>query len=82
MARGSVLRVLGAAEDAVTDRQHAPPVRLFRVSIKDKKVARLSENNDRIDALFLSPWPMRTDHAGICQAMHNVMRAGTLGIAA
>jgi dipeptidyl aminopeptidase/acylaminoacyl peptidase len=32
----------------VDDEAHAPPVRLFKFSVKDKKVTRLTENNDRI----------------------------------
>ncbi|MGH9760510.1 MAG: prolyl oligopeptidase family serine peptidase [Blastocatellia bacterium] len=39
----------------VEDEQHAPPVRLFMVSTKDKKVTRLTDNTDRIAGFDLSP---------------------------
>ena len=34
--------------DVVDDAVHKPPVRLFKLSVKDKKVTRLTENNDWI----------------------------------
>lgn len=44
-------------DDAVVvdDDKHEPPVRLFRVSVKDKKVTRLTDNSDRIQLFALSP---------------------------
>lgn len=39
----------------VEDEQHAPPVRLFQLSVKSKKVSRLSDNTDRIQSIAVSP---------------------------
>jgi dipeptidyl aminopeptidase/acylaminoacyl peptidase len=39
----------------VDDEKHEPPTRLFRVDIESKKVARLTENTDRITNFTLSP---------------------------
>jgi len=39
----------------VEDEKHEPPVRLFRVSVKDRTVTRLSDNTDRIENLAASP---------------------------
>lgn len=39
----------------VDDEAHAPPVRLFRVDLKEKKVIRLTDNADRIEALWVAP---------------------------
>ncbi|HXG91560.1 MAG TPA: prolyl oligopeptidase family serine peptidase [Blastocatellia bacterium] len=39
----------------VEDEQHQPPIRLFRFSVKSKKVTRLTDNADRIQAFALSP---------------------------
>src|SRR5262249_56612436 len=39
----------------VEDEKHEPPVRLFKVTVKDKKVTRLSDNTDRIAMLAVSP---------------------------
>lgn len=39
----------------VEDDPHEPPVRLFRVEVKSKKVTRLSDNKDRIEKLAVSP---------------------------
>jgi dipeptidyl aminopeptidase/acylaminoacyl peptidase len=39
----------------VEDERHEPPVRLFRVEVASKKVTRLTDNPDRIEALFASP---------------------------
>ncbi len=39
----------------VEDEEHAPPVRLFRFSVKAKKLTRLTDNSDRIQAFALSP---------------------------
>lgn len=38
----------------VEDAPHEPPVRLFRLSVKEKKVKRLTENDDWIDLLEVS----------------------------
>jgi dipeptidyl aminopeptidase/acylaminoacyl peptidase len=38
----------------VEDEPHAPPVRLFQVTVKTKKVARLTDNTDRIEGLAVS----------------------------
>ncbi|HEY6328487.1 MAG TPA: hypothetical protein VI756_04050, partial [Blastocatellia bacterium] len=38
----------------VEDEQHAPPVRLFQVVLKTKKVTRLTDNTDRIEGLAVS----------------------------
>lgn len=39
----------------VEDTPHEPPVRLFSLSVKDKKVTRLTDNQDWIDLLAVSP---------------------------
>lgn len=39
----------------VEDAPHEPPVRLFLLSLKDKKVRRLTDNQDWIDLLAVSP---------------------------
>jgi dipeptidyl aminopeptidase/acylaminoacyl peptidase len=39
----------------VDDEKTAPPVRLFRVTVKDKKVVRLTDNLDRIASFSVSP---------------------------
>jgi dipeptidyl aminopeptidase/acylaminoacyl peptidase len=39
----------------VEDEAHAPPVRLFKISVKSKKVTRLTDNRDRIESFALSP---------------------------
>ncbi len=39
----------------VEDDRNEPPVRLFKVDAKSKKVTRLSENKDRIEQLAVSP---------------------------
>ena len=39
----------------VEDEKHEPPVRLFRVAVKDKTITRLTDNTDRIDQLAVSP---------------------------
>ncbi len=39
----------------VEDAEHEPPVRLFTLSIKDKKVTRLTENDDWMRSFALSP---------------------------
>ncbi len=39
----------------VEDEQHAPPVRLFQIALKSKKIMRLTDNSDRIQAFELSP---------------------------
>jgi dipeptidyl aminopeptidase/acylaminoacyl peptidase len=39
----------------VEDDPHEPPVRLFRVDAKSKKVTRISDNGDRIEMLAASP---------------------------
>ncbi|HSG82897.1 MAG TPA: hypothetical protein VLC48_11640, partial [Gemmatimonadota bacterium] len=39
----------------VDDEEHTPPVRLFRYTIEDKKVVRLTDNEDRIQSFALSP---------------------------
>ncbi|HVF91494.1 MAG TPA: prolyl oligopeptidase family serine peptidase [Blastocatellia bacterium] len=39
----------------VEDEEHAPPVRLFKFSIKSKKLTRLTDNADRIQSFTLSP---------------------------
>lgn len=40
---------------AVEDEKAEPPVRLFRVDVESKKVKRLSDNADRVEALHVSP---------------------------
>jgi dipeptidyl aminopeptidase/acylaminoacyl peptidase len=40
---------------AVEDERDEPPVRLFRVDVRSKKVLRLTENTDRIEQLAVSP---------------------------
>src|SRR5262245_22046885 len=39
----------------VEDERHEPPVRLFKVEVKTKKVTRISDNRDRIESLAVSP---------------------------
>lgn len=39
----------------VEDEQHAPPVRLFKITVKDKKFTRITDNVDRIQYFSLSP---------------------------
>jgi dipeptidyl aminopeptidase/acylaminoacyl peptidase len=39
----------------VEDERHEPPARLFRVAVESKKVTRLTDNPDRIEALAFSP---------------------------
>ena len=39
----------------VDDEPHEPPVRLFQISVKDKKVKRLTANEDWIELLEVSP---------------------------
>jgi dipeptidyl aminopeptidase/acylaminoacyl peptidase len=39
----------------VEDDPHEPPVRLFRVGVKSKKVTRLTDNRDRVEYLSVSP---------------------------
>src|SRR5262249_44398566 len=39
----------------VEDDTNEPPVRLFKVEVKTKKVTRLTKNNDRIEMLAVSP---------------------------
>jgi dipeptidyl aminopeptidase/acylaminoacyl peptidase len=41
--------------NVVEDERHEPPVRLFRVDIEDKKITRVTDNEDRITAFFPSP---------------------------
>ena len=43
------------AAQVVEDAPHEPPVRLFRLQIKDKKVTRLTTNDDWIEGLWVSP---------------------------
>ena len=38
----------------VDDEEHAPPVRLFRFALADKKAERLTTNNDRIEKTYVS----------------------------
>ncbi len=42
------------ASIVVEDEAHAPPVRLFKFSLNDKKVTRLSSNNDWVQAFEIS----------------------------
>ncbi len=51
-------RTLTEAKDdsiVVEDERHEPPVRLFRIETASKKVTRLTDNDDRIDKLAVSP---------------------------
>jgi dipeptidyl aminopeptidase/acylaminoacyl peptidase len=41
--------------DVVDDAEHQPPVRLYKVNVKDKKVTRLTTNNDWIEDFSVSP---------------------------
>jgi dipeptidyl aminopeptidase/acylaminoacyl peptidase len=41
--------------EVVDDADHAPPVRLYKINVKDKKVARLSTNTDWIEDFGVSP---------------------------
>ncbi len=41
--------------NVVEDEKHEPPVRLFRVTVEDRTITRLSENHDRIETLAVSP---------------------------
>lgn len=40
---------------AVEDAAHTPPVRLFKINAKTQEVARLTDNNDWIESLAVSP---------------------------
>jgi dipeptidyl aminopeptidase/acylaminoacyl peptidase len=44
-------------DDAVVveDEKHEPPMRLYKVAAKSKKVTRLTDNTDRIENMFVSP---------------------------
>jgi dipeptidyl aminopeptidase/acylaminoacyl peptidase len=53
--RETVLKEKKDATVVVEDERHEPPVRLFRVDTKTRKVTRISDNRDRIEALALSP---------------------------
>jgi dipeptidyl aminopeptidase/acylaminoacyl peptidase len=39
----------------VEDEPHEPPVRLFRVAVKDKKATRVTGNRDRVEQVAVSP---------------------------
>jgi dipeptidyl aminopeptidase/acylaminoacyl peptidase len=39
----------------VEDEPHEPPVRLFRITVEDKKVTRVTDNEDRITAFWVAP---------------------------
>src|SRR6202140_2598441 len=41
--------------EVVDDADHAPPVRLYKMNVKDKKVTRLSTNTDWIEDFSVSP---------------------------
>ncbi len=41
--------------EVVEDEKHEVPIRLFRVTVKEKKITRLSDNSDRIETLAVSP---------------------------
>jgi dipeptidyl aminopeptidase/acylaminoacyl peptidase len=43
------------SSEVVEDELHAPPIRFFKVSVKSKKVARLTDNTDRIESFAVSP---------------------------
>jgi dipeptidyl aminopeptidase/acylaminoacyl peptidase len=43
------------ATQVVDDIQHTPPVRLFKLTVKEKKVTRLTENDDWIESWTVSP---------------------------
>jgi dipeptidyl aminopeptidase/acylaminoacyl peptidase len=43
------------SSEVVEDEVHAPPVRFFKVSVKGKKITRLTDNQDRIESFALSP---------------------------
>jgi dipeptidyl aminopeptidase/acylaminoacyl peptidase len=43
------------ATRVVDDLQHTPPVRLFKLAVKEKKITRLTENDDWIDGWTISP---------------------------
>lgn len=49
------LREKKDTSQVVEDTPHEPPVRLFELSVKDKKVRRLTGNDDWIDLLEVSP---------------------------
>jgi dipeptidyl aminopeptidase/acylaminoacyl peptidase/formylglycine-generating enzyme required for sulfatase activity len=40
--------------EVVNDAEHEPPVRLFKISVKDKKITRLTANSDWIDSWSVS----------------------------
>jgi dipeptidyl aminopeptidase/acylaminoacyl peptidase len=44
------------ASNVVDDTEHEPPVRLFRLVVKEKKVTRLTENDD-----WIGPWTVSPD---------------------
>jgi dipeptidyl aminopeptidase/acylaminoacyl peptidase len=39
----------------VEDERHAPPVRLFKVAVKTKKITRVTDNADKIESFALAP---------------------------
>jgi dipeptidyl aminopeptidase/acylaminoacyl peptidase len=39
----------------VDDEEHEPPVRLFSLSVEEKKIARLTDNDDRMRSIAVSP---------------------------
>jgi dipeptidyl aminopeptidase/acylaminoacyl peptidase len=41
--------------EVVDDAEHEPPVRLYKISVKDKKIARLTTNTDWIEDFGVSP---------------------------
>ena len=41
--------------EVVDDAEHAPPVRLYKISVKDKKITRLTTNTDWIEDFGVSP---------------------------
>ncbi len=40
--------------EVVDDAEHEPPVRLYKIGVKDKKITRLTENSDWIESFSLS----------------------------
>jgi dipeptidyl aminopeptidase/acylaminoacyl peptidase len=51
----STLKEKKDTSQVVEDEVHEPPVRLFKIGVKDKKATRLTSNTDRIQSLSVSP---------------------------
>jgi dipeptidyl aminopeptidase/acylaminoacyl peptidase len=53
--RETTLKEKKDTSEVVEDEAHEPPVRLYKIGLKEKKVVRLTNNKDRIQEFALSP---------------------------